>query len=210
MLEIIKAGGWLMVPILLCSIVALAISIERYWTLSPRKIVPRNLLAQVWVWINHNQLDANRLRELRQGSPLGRILAAGLSNYRHGRDVMKESIEEAANHVVHELERFLDALGTIAGIAPLLGLLGTVVGMIDMFNEMQARGSNDITALAGGLSQALITTAAGLIVAIPTLIAHRYFMRRVDALVVTMEQETIKLVDALHGDRQVQSREGAA
>lgn len=209
-LEIIKAGGWLMVPILLCSIVALAISIERYWTLSPRKIVPRNLLAQVWVWINHNQLDANRLRELRQGSPLGRILAAGLSNYRHGRDVMKESIEEAANHVVHELERFLDALGTIAGIAPLLGLLGTVVGMIDMFNEMQARGSNDITALAGGLSQALITTAAGLIVAIPTLIAHRYFMRRVDALVVTMEQETIKLVDALHGDRQVQSREGAA
>ena len=144
---------------------------------------------------------------LRHSSPLGQILAAGLSNARHGRDVMKESIEEAASHVVHDLERFLNPLGTIAAVTPLLGLLGTVVGMIKVFTEIMAQGTGNASVLAGGISEALITTAAGLSVAIPSLIMHRYFVGRIDAIVVELEQETIKLVDALHNERQHNERQ---
>lgn len=203
MLEIVIAGGLLMVPIILCSVAVIAITIERFWTLSPEKIAPRNQLGQVWNQIQNNQMDAERLKELRRSSPLGRLLAAGLSNSRHGRDVMKDSIEEAANQVVHDMERFLGALGTIAAITPLLGLLGTVFGMITVFNEIMLQGTGNAGVLAGGISQALITTAAGLCVAIPAMISHRFFQRRVDALVVFMEQESLKLVDALHGERRV-------
>ncbi len=203
MLEIVIAGGWLMIPIIICSIAVIAISVERFWTLSPDKIAPRNQLGQVWNQIQSNQMDADRLKELRRSSPLGRILAVGLSNSRHGRDVMKDSIEEAASQVIHEMERFLSVLGTIAAIAPLLGLLGTVFGMITVFNEIMLQGTGNASVLAGGISQALITTAAGLCVAIPAMISHRYFQRRVDALVVFMEQESVKLVDALHGERRV-------
>lgn len=203
MLEIVIAGGWLMIPIIICSIAVIAISVERFWTLSPEKIAPRNQLGQVWNQIQSNQMDADRLKELRRSSPLGRILAVGLSNSRHGRDVMKDSIEEAASQVIHEMERFLSVLGTIASIAPLLGLLGTVFGMITVFNEIMLQGTGNASVLAGGISQALITTAAGLSVAIPAMISHRYFQRRVDALVVFMEQESVKLVDALHGERRV-------
>lgn len=203
MLEIIVAGGWLMLPIIVCSIAVIAISIERYWTLNAQKIAPKHLLAQVWGWIKNNQLDATKLKELKQSSELGQILAAGLSNSRHGREVMKDSIEEAASKVVHDLERFLNPLGTIASVAPLLGLLGTVLGMIKVFAAIMMEGSGNAGVLAGGISEALITTAAGLTVAIPAMVMHRYFSRKVDALVVTMEQEAIKLVDALHSERRV-------
>ncbi len=203
MQEIVFSGGFMMVPILLCSVAVIAIVVERYWTLNPNKIAPKAQLGQVWAWIRDNELDSERLKQLRRTSQLGRILAAGLSNSRQGRDVMKDSIEEAANQVVHELERFLGMLGTIAAIAPLLGLLGTVVGMIKVFNALNLEGGGNAAVLAGGISEALITTAAGLTVAIPAMIFHRLFVRRVDSLVVTMEQEAVKLVDALHGDRRV-------
>ncbi|MFA7553551.1 MAG: MotA/TolQ/ExbB proton channel family protein [Spongiibacteraceae bacterium] len=203
MFELLKAGGWLMLPIIICSIAAAAICIERFLALNPDKIAPRHLLAQVWGWIKNNQLDAAKIRELKASSPLGQVLAAGLSNSRHGRDVMKESIQEAASQVIHEMERYLNTLGTIAAIAPLLGLLGTVIGMIKVFNAIMLQGAGNAGVLAGGISEALITTAAGLSVAIPALIMHRFYSRRIDTVVVTLEQDTIKLVDALHGDRKV-------
>ncbi len=203
MIEIIMAGGWLMLPIILCSVLVIAITVERFWTLDPGKIAPRNQLGQVWNLIQNNQLDGDRIKELRRSSPLGRILAAGLSNSRHGRDVMKDSIEEAASQVIHELERFLAVLSVIAAVTPLLGLLGTVIGMIKVFNSIMLEGSGNAGLLAGGISQALITTAAGLSVAIPAMISHRYFQRRMDGIVVTMEQEAVKLVDALHSERKV-------
>lgn len=203
MFDLIAAGGWLMLPIMLCSIAVIAISAERYWTLNPAKIAPRHLLAQVWSWIKNNQIDAAKLRELKQSSQLGQILAAGLSNSKHGRDVMKDSIQEAAHQVIHELERYVGILGTIAAIAPLLGLLGTVFGMIKVFTAIMVEGSGNTAVLAGGISEALITTAAGLCVAIPAMICHRFFQRRIDSVVVAMEEEAIKLVDALHSDRRV-------
>jgi biopolymer transport protein ExbB len=199
-LELLMAGGWLMVLIILCSIIVVAICIERLYTLNPRKIAPPHLLATVWKQLKGGEMDAERLRTLRQASPLGRILAAGLNNAYHGRDVMKESIQEAAAHVVHDLERYLNTLGTIAAVAPLLGLLGTVVGMIKVFAEIMTQGTGNASALAGGISEALITTAAGLTVAIPALVMHRYFVGRIDGIVVELEQETIKLVDALHSE----------
>ena len=203
MFELVKSGGWLMLPIIICSIVALAICLDRFLALNPDKIAPKQLLAQVWGWIKNNQLDAGKIKSLKTSSPLGRILAAGLSNSRHGRDVMKESIQEAASYVIHDLERYLNTLGTIAAIAPLLGLLGTVIGMIKVFTEIMQQGTGNAGALAGGISEALITTAAGLSIAIPALIMHRYYVRRIDGIVIALEQETVKLVDALHGDRQV-------
>jgi biopolymer transport protein ExbB len=203
-LELLTAGGWLMVLILICSVLEIAICIERLYTLNPRKIAPPHLLATVWKQLKAGEMDAGRLKTLKQSSPLGRILAAGLGNAFHGRDVMKESIQEAAGHVVHELERYLNTLGTIAAVAPLLGLLGTVVGMIKVFAEIMAQGTGNASVLAGGISQALITTAAGLTVAIPALVMHRYFVGRIDGIVVELEQETIKLVDALHSEEHTE------
>jgi biopolymer transport protein ExbB len=204
--EIVRSGGWLMLPIILCSIIAIAIIIERFWTLSPARIAPRNALAEVWGKIKHNQLDVTQLRELRMSSPLGQILAAGLVNAKAGRTVMIESIELAASHVVHDMERYLGTLGTIASISPLLGLLGTVFGMIQVFQETVNVGNGNISVLAGGIAVALITTAAGLCVAIPALFFHRMFLRKVEALVVELERESIKLVDALHSNRTVEVR----
>ena len=193
-----------MVLIVLCSILVLAICIDRLYTLNPKKIAPPHLLATVWKQLKKGELDGPRLRTLRQSSPLGRILAAGLANAHHGRDVMKESIQEAATHVVHHLERYLNTLGTIAAVAPLLGLLGTVVGMIDVFAEIMVQGTGNASALAGGISKALITTAAGLTVAIPAIVMHRYFVGKIDAIVVELEQETITLVDALHSEEKTE------
>jgi len=201
--DIIIAGGWLMLPLILCSIAVIAISIERYWTLNPNKIAPKHQLAQVWAWIKNNQVNAERLRELKQSSELGKILAAGLSNSRSGRETMKDSIQETANQVIHSMERYIGALGTIAAVAPLLGLLGTVLGMIKVFVAIELEGTGNAGALAGGIREALITTAAGLVVAIPAMIAHRFYIRRIDSLSVTMEQEAVKLVDALHSERRV-------
>jgi biopolymer transport protein ExbB len=203
--ELVQAGGWLMVPILLCSVIAAAICVERFWTLRTAQIVPRNLLAQVWDWIKNNDMDSRKLRELRLGSPLGQILAAGITNHRRGREQMKEAIEEVANHVVHEMERYLNTLGTVAAIAPLLGLLGTVIGMIKVFTSIKLEGTGNAAVLAGGISEALITTAAGLTVAIPSLFFYRFFQRRVDELVISMEQEALKLVEVLNSDRAERS-----
>ena len=193
-----------MVLIVLCSIVVLAICIERLITLNPKKIAPPHLLATVWKQLKAGEMDAARIKTLKQSSPLGRILAAGLSNAYHGRDVMKESIQEAAQHVVHDLERYLNTLGPIAAIAPLLGLLGPVVGLIRVFAEIMSQGTGNASVLAGGISEALITTAAGLTVAIPALAMHRYFIGKIDAIVVELEQETIKLVDALHSEENTE------
>ncbi len=201
MFEIVQAGGWLMIPIILCSVISAAICVERFWTLRRQQIAPRNLLAQVWNWIKNNELDAKRMRELKNGSPLGQILAAGITNHRRGRDIMKESIEEVASHVVHELERYLNTLGTVAAITPLLGLLGTVIGMIRVFTSIKLEGTGNAAVLAGGISEALITTAAGLTVAIPSLFFYRFFQRRIDELVVSMEQEALKLIEVMHSDR---------
>ncbi len=198
MFEIVKAGGWLMLPIILCSVVALAIIIERTWTLQDRRVLPDALSRQVWDWISRNQLDTEHIRQLQANSPLGAILAAGLANRNREREIMKESVEDTGRHVVHELERYLGTLGTIAAISPLLGLLGTVIGMIKVFAAITAQGVGDPSTLAGGISEALITTAAGLCVAIPALIGYRYLRSRIDGLVIEMEKEAIALIEALH------------
>jgi len=206
--ELVTAGGWLMVPIILCSIVAAAIIAERLWALRQDRVVPRQLVAQIWQWYRERQLGAERVKALRDGSHLGRVLAAGLMNVRHSREVMKESIEEAGRQVVHELERYLNTLGTIAAITPLLGLLGTVIGMIKVFTTITAMGVGDPKVLADGISEALITTAAGLSVAIPALMFYRYFRGKVDAHVIRMEEEALKMVEVIHGEREPQAEEG--
>lgn len=202
MLEFIKAGGLLMWPILICSVVSLAIIIERFWSLQQKRIAPKHLVAQVWQWGKVGNLDSKRIQSLRVSSPLGQVLAAGLVNRSHEREVMKESIEEVGRHVAHSLERFLNTLGTIASISPLLGLLGTVIGMIKVFTVITTLGVGDASVLSEGISEALITTAVGLSVAIPTLMFHRYFRGKVDELVMTMEQEALKMVDVMQGLRE--------
>lgn len=199
MIEIIRAGGWLMLPIILCSIVAVAITIERIWTLQPRRVLPKGLATRVWEWARDRQLDQKHLDILAANSPMGQVLAAGLASRHQDREVLKEKVQDTGRHVVHELERYLNTLGTIAAITPLLGLLGTVIGMVKVFTAITTAGVGNPGVLAGGISEALITTAAGLSVAIPTLIAYRYLRGRVDALVVEMEKEAMKLIDALHG-----------
>lgn len=202
MFDIIKAGGWVMLPIILCSIISMAIIIERFWTLQRKHIVPKGLVTQVWRWIKEGRLDKKRVEILRNHSPLGRILAAGLVNMHRDREVMKAGIEEVGSQVVHDLERYLSTLGTIAEIAPLLGLLGTVTGIIRMMIAVGTGGLGNPALLSAGLAEALITTAAGLFVAIPALIFYRYFRRLVDSLVVSMEQEALKMIDVLYIERE--------
>ena len=198
MIDLLVAGGWVMPLIVACSVVALSISIERYLALDRSKVAPPHLLATVWRDLKQGELNTQKLAQLRTNSPLGAILAAGIANRGQGRDVMKEGISEAASHVVHDLEKYLNSLGTVAAIAPLLGLLGTVVGMIDVFTQITTVGTGNANALAGGISEALLTTAAGLIVAIPALVMHRYYTGLIDTIVVDLEREAIKLVDAIH------------
>lgn len=193
----------MMLPLIACSIVALAIILERFWTLRRPKVIPPDLVPQLWRLSRERKLDDNALHRLKVSSHLGFILASGLANSHHGREVMKECIEDSGRQVVHRLERFLNTLGTIASVSPLLGLLGTVVGMIQAFSAIVTNGVGDPSVLAGGISVALITTAAGLMVAIPSLIFHRYFERLVDEYVIDMEAEALKLVDILHGDREL-------
>lgn len=202
MWEIIKAGGWVMWPLIGCSVAAMAIVGERLWALRSSRVLPPTLLSQVWSMYRNKQLDATRLRQLRLGSPLGLVLAAGLVNYRHGRDIMKESLEDAGRQVAHELDRYLNMLGTIALVTPLMGLLGTVFGMIRVFSSISQGGAANPSMLAGGIAEALITTAAGLTIAIPSLLFHRYLVGRVDELVVGMEDEALKLVEMVHGERE--------
>ncbi len=192
MLEIVQAGGWLMLPIIACSMVAAAIIMERLWTLQQKRVLPKDLTVQAWHWVKADRLDSERVQMLHQSSPLGQVLAAGLANRDAGREIAKEGIEDTGRHVVHEMERYLNPLGTIAVISPLLGLLGTVIGMVKVFAAITAHGVGDPGVLAGGISEALITTAAGLTVAIPSLIGYRYLRGRVDAMVVSMEKEAMK------------------
>ena len=202
MLEFVEAGGWVMWPIILASVVALAIVLERLWLLRVRRVCPPELSAQVWRWISQRELNRGHVTSLREGSPLGQVLAAGLANLTHSRDVMKESIEDAGRHVANDLERHLNTLGTIAAVTPLLGLLGTVIGMMEVFDAVASQGVGRPRELAPGISKALITTIAGLSVAIPSLIFYRYFRGRVDRLVIQMEEEALKLVEVLHGERE--------
>ncbi len=186
----------MMFPILLCSVLALAIVAERSWTLRRGQIMPSDLLARTRGLVTENQLTENHLRQL-HSSPLGKVLAAGLVHRMQPREAIKDAIEDVGSHVAHQLERYLTALGTIANITPLLGLLGTVMGMISVFATISSTGVGDAQALAGGISQALITTAAGLCVAIPSLVAHRYLRGRVLGYVVEMEQAALKLIDTI-------------
>jgi len=190
-----------MLPIIVCSVVALAIIVERLWSLQMRRVLPKHLVAQVWRWEKVHQLNDENLRDLQASSPLGSILSAGILNRYQSRDIMKESIEDTGRHIVHELERYLNSLGTIAAITPLLGLLGTVIGMIKVFATITTQGVGNPGALAGGISEALLTTAAGMSVAIPTLMFFRYFRGRVRMLVLRMEQEAMTMVEIMHGQR---------
>lgn len=206
MFELIKAGGWVMWPIIICSIAALAIVGERFWSLQKKYVTPPNLIPQVQQWLARNELDNARIELVRASSPLGRILASGLVNRDHDREVLKEAIEDTGRHVVPELERYLRTLGTVSAISPFLGLLGTVLGMIEMFSGIGTHGIGDPSIVASGIGQALITTASGLAVAIPSLIFYRYFRGRVQVILLDMEQEAVRLVEILHGAREQEGR----
>ncbi|HEX4882895.1 MAG TPA: MotA/TolQ/ExbB proton channel family protein [Casimicrobiaceae bacterium] len=201
MWSIIQAAGWPIWPLIIASVVALALIFERLWSLRQGVVAPPNMVDQVLAEFRQSGVTPELLQKTASRGPLGRILAAGLANVKAPRPVMKEAIEEVGRVVTHDLERFLTTLGTIATAAPLLGLLGTVVGMIEIFGSQTASGSNPIQ-LAHGISIALYNTAMGIIVAIPALMFYRYFRGKVDALVVEMEQQAIKLVDYAHGDRR--------
>jgi len=200
--EIIKSGGWMMLPIILCSIAAMAIIGERLWSLQRKRIIPSDLVPYIWQLHREDKLDDATIRRIRMSSPLGRILAAGLFNRKHGREIMKSSIEEVGRQVTHEMERYLTALGSLASVTPLMGLLGTVDGIIRVFSDISTGGMGDPTVLSAGISEALICTASGLVVAIPSLFFHRYFERLVDDHVVRMEEESLRLIDIMQGNRE--------
>ena len=186
-----------MLPILLCSALALAIVLERCWTLRRGAVLPPGLGEEVRAWAQTSQLDPRHLRKLADGSPLGELLAAAVAVRDCPREQIKERIEDTGRHVVYRMERYLNTLGTIALIGPLLGLLGTVIGLIRMFMDVMAGGVGDPAKMAGGIGEALICTATGLVVAIPAYVLHRYFRSRVAGYVVAMEQEATLLLDEL-------------
>jgi len=189
----------MMWPIIACSIMGGAIVLERLWTLQQKRVLPRELTDQVWRWVQNNQVNDKLISALEQNSPLGRVLAVGLANRHRTRDIMMERLEDTGRHVTHELERFLNTLGTIASISPLLGLLGTVTGIIRAFNAISLEGTGDPRVLSGGIGEALIATAAGLCVAIPSLFAYRILRGKVNRIVIQMEKEAMKLIDAMEG-----------
>ncbi|MGH8273327.1 MAG: MotA/TolQ/ExbB proton channel family protein [Gammaproteobacteria bacterium] len=205
MIELVREGGWIMLPIIACSVIALGIILERLWTLRERRVCPERLLAEVWLRLKEGKMDAQGVEALRRNSPLGRVLAAGLRHRDDSRALMKEAVEDTGRHVVHGLGRYLTTLGTIAAISPLLGLLGTVVGIMKVFAIISSQATASPQALSGGIAEALITTAAGLVVAIPSLILYRYFRGKVDDLVVRMEADAIRLIEAL-GEPEFEDR----
>lgn len=197
MIDLLKAGGWLTLPILACSLAAATIIIERLLALRRARVLPGQLVVILRRWTEQGAIDPQEVVALALDSPLGRIVAAGLACRGRRREIVREQVEDTGRHVVHELERFLNALGTIAAISPLLGLLGTVAGMIKIFQIVAVEGNSNFSLLSVGIAEALVTTAAGLAVAIPSLLFYRYFHARVDRLVVQMEQETLQLIDLL-------------
>ena len=202
MFSIIQAAGWPIWPLLICSVVALAIIGERLWSLRDRVVMPRGLLTQTVQEYRQNGADAKALERLAASSPLGQILAAGLKNIKTSPAVLKESIEESGHLTAINLERFLTTLGTIAAISPLLGLFGTVIGMIEIFGSTSPTGNSNPVQLAHGISIALYNTAFGLVVAVPSMIFYRHFRGKVDTLLVEMEMQATKLVEIIHGERQ--------
>ncbi|MGJ8620230.1 MAG: MotA/TolQ/ExbB proton channel family protein [Methylophilaceae bacterium] len=200
MWEIILAAGWPIWPLIFASIIALAIIVERFWALRSEVVAPSNLLPEVQKWMGQGAINPDSLVKLQGHSLLGRIFASALANEKNSREVMKESIEETGRAVAHNLEKYLSTLGTIATVAPLLGLLGTVIGMVELFGAFTNSG-HDVAQFARGISVALYNTAAGIIVAVPAMISYRYFRSKVDALLLDMEQQAIKLVEILHGER---------
>lgn len=197
-----------MLPLFACSVIAIGIIAERFWSLQNKRIAPPELITQIWQWLQYDQVDKNRISALQQDSPLGQILAAGLINRDNTREITKEGIEDVGRHITLSLERNLNTLGTIAAITPLLGLLGTVIGMIKVFAVITTEGVGNPETLAGGISEALITTATGLVVAIPSLIFYRFFRGKISHLVVDMEEQALKLIELLHGDREFNPDEG--
>ncbi len=197
MLELVKAGGWPMIPLLLLSALALALIVERGWTLRRSRVMPAKLGDEVRTWAARGNLDPAHIDSLRETSPLGTLLAAVLDMRNRSREVMRERVEDVGRHLVHRMERYLNTLGTIAAAGPLLGLFGTVVGMIQMFLGILDYGIGDVNQLAGGIGKALVCTATGMIVAIPALIAHRWFRGRIAEYIVDMEYEAIALMDVV-------------
>lgn len=208
MWEIVKAGGPFMAPIILCSIAAVGILLERLWTLQRKRVLPQELIKRVSQLADANQVNAKVIEALEKNSPLGRVLAAALANRHRGRAIMMERVEDTGRHVVAELERFLNSLGTIASISPLLGLLGTVTGIIRSFNAVMLGGMGDPRMLAGGISEALICTAGGLAVAIPSFIAFRYLRGRVERIVIDMEKIAVTFADSLGAESQQGESDG--
>ena len=206
MFDLIKAGGGLMIPILACSLAAATLIVERLLALRRARVLPGQLVAILRRWVKLGAVYPSDIAVLPLDSPLGRIVAAGLANRRRRREILRERIEDVGRHVVHELERFLSTLGTIAAISPLLGLLGTVTGMIKVFEVVATQGNSNFSLLSAGIAEALVTTAAGLTVAIPSLLFYRYFQRRIDELVVDMEQETLELMDLLDTETIMRTR----
>lgn len=200
MWEIILAAGWPIWPLIFASIVALAIIVERFWALRSEAVAPSNLLPEVQKWMGQGAISRDSLTKLENHSLLGRIFASALANEKNSREITKESIEETGRAVAHQLEKYLSTLGTIATVAPLLGLLGTVIGMVELFGAFTNSG-HDVAQFARGISVALYNTAAGIVVAVPAMIAYRYFRTKVDTLLLDMEQQAIKLVEILHGER---------
>jgi biopolymer transport protein ExbB len=210
MWEIVKGGGPFMVPIILCSIISAGILFERLWTLQRKRVLPQELIKRVTELSDKNQVTPKVIEALEKNSPLGRVLAAALANRDRGRDIMMERVEDTGRHVIHELERFLNSLGTIASIAPLLGLLGTVTGIIRAFNAVMLGGMGDPRLLAGGISEALITTAGGLAVAIPSFIAYRYLRGKVEGIVVDMEKIAVNFADSLDARAPLTDSDGGS
>ncbi len=201
MLSLIQAAGWPVWPIIIASVVALGIILERMWTLRLAVVSPKELLPKVLNEYKRNGVSNELLTRLQQHSPLGKILAAGLKNVKSSREVMKESIEESGRVVAHDLSRYLTTLGTIAALSPLMGLFGTLVGMIEIFGSNSPTGSNPAQ-LAYGISVALYNAAFGILVAIPSMIFYRHFRAKVDDFVIEMELQALKLVEIVHGDRE--------
>jgi biopolymer transport protein ExbB len=196
-LELVRAGGWPMIPLLLLSVIALAIIVERFWSLRRKVVLPPGLGAEVRAWAGRGRLDPTHIDSLRRNSPLGALLAAVLDVRHRSREEIRERTEDVGRHEVHRMERFLNTLGTIAAAGPLLGLFGTVVGMIQMFLGILDHGVGDVNQLAGGIGKALVCTATGMIVAIPALMFHRYFRGRIADYVVEMEKQAIALLDTI-------------
>lgn len=197
MLELITAGGWAMVPILVCSIFVLGIVVERSWSLRRKAVLPPGLADEVRTLALQRKLDAQHLDELERNSPLGAVLSGALAVRHLGRDAVRERVEDVGRHAVHDMERFLPTLGTIALIAPLLGLLGTVIGLIDMFLSIMGHGIGDANHMAGGIGEALICTASGMIVAVPAYVFHRAFRARINGYAIALEKAIMRLLDEL-------------